>query len=74
MTILPCYPVVRGTGKKGSITEQHTGMTSRFLSCRILSAAGVVGPLAPSAMICGTKNKIASNFHFYNFFDFQKDK
>ena len=33
-------------------TLKHTGMTRRFLSCKILSAAGVVGPFAPSAMIC----------------------
>ena len=38
-----------------------TGMTNIFLSIRILSAAGVVGPLAPSAMIYNTKIHVQNN-------------
>jgi len=35
-----------------------SGITSIFLSTRILSAAGVVGPLAASAIIFAFKNII----------------
>ncbi len=37
-----------------------TGMTMTFLSKKILSASGVVGPLAPSAIIWSNKNDMFS--------------
>ena len=41
-----------------------TGMTSTFLSCRILSAGRVVGPLAPSATTCTTHHITQHPSHF----------
>lgn len=41
-----------------------TGITIMFLSKKILSAAGVVGPLAPSAIICNKHPRRSGSIHW----------